>query len=108
MCTFREITADELFQLMADAPFLLIDVRHAHELVSGVITGALHVPLAMIPVQYQAFTQHAGNIIFYCQSGVRSAHAAAYVSSKGRNNAYALAGGILAWQNAGYPLAKKT
>ena len=103
MCLYQEVTADEVMSLMAEAPFLLIDVRNENEAANGIITGAMHMPLAMIPVQYQAFAK-TGNVIFYCHSGVRSAHAAAYVSSKGRANVYTLVGGVVAWQKAGYSL----
>jgi rhodanese-related sulfurtransferase len=104
MYLYQEVSADEVMSLMTEAPFLLIDVRNENETANGMIAGAMHVPLAMIPVQYQGFVK-TGNIIFYCHSGVRSAHAAAYVSSKGRANVYTLIGGIVAWEKAGYSLA---
>ncbi|HOY71401.1 MAG TPA: rhodanese-like domain-containing protein [Methylotenera sp.] len=104
MHLYHEISADDLLNLMAQAPFLLIDVRDESALADGMIAGASHVPLAFIPVQYQSFNA-VGNIIFYCQRGVRSAHAAAYVASKGIQNVFTLVGGINAWQDAGQALA---
>ncbi|MGB4812630.1 MAG: rhodanese-like domain-containing protein [Methylophilaceae bacterium] len=104
MDLYHEITVDDLRNLMAKAQFLLIDVRSEYTIKDGMILGATHVPLALIPVEYQSFSK-VGMIIFYCQRGVRSAHAAAYVASKGCQNIYTLVGGIVAWQKAGYPLS---
>ena len=107
MHLYHEITADELLNLMTQAQFLLIDVRDENAVKEGMISGALHVPLALIPVQYQTFSK-ASNIVFYCQRGVRSAHAAAYVASKGAKNIYTLVGGVVAWEKAGHPLSYST
>ena len=43
-------------------------------------------------------------VIFYCHSGVRSAHAADFAAGKGLKDVYNLAGGVLAWVKAGYVL----
>lgn len=103
MHLYHEITADDLLHLMAQAPFLLIDVRDENAVANGMIAGASHVPLALIPVQYQSFNP-IGNVILYCQRGILSAHAAAYVASKGMQNVFTLLGGINAWLSAGHTL----
>lgn len=104
MSTYSEIQAHDLFAMMASRPLLLVDVRNDDEVARGIIQGAIHIPLAMLPVQYESLTK-VENIVFYCHSGMRSAHAAAFVSNKGCKNVYNLAGGVLAWNKAGFAFA---
>lgn len=106
MSTYQEIEVKELFEMMANQPFLLVDVRNDDEVARGIIPSAVHIPLAMLPVQYEPLTK-IENIVFYCHSGVRSAHAAAFVSSKGCKNVYNLIGGVLAWAKAGHLFVPK-
>ena len=100
MSVYNEIEANDLFNMMAIQPLLLVDVRNDDEVARGIISGAIHIPLAMLPVQYESLTK-AENIVFYCHSGIRSAHAAAFAASKGCKNPYNLTGGVLAWAKAG-------
>jgi len=100
MHSFHEIEAHELKKFMQENNTLLIDVRNDDEVAKGIINGALHLPLATLPSDYESLLK-AENIIFYCHSGVRSAHAAAFIASKGYENAYNLVGGVLAWAKAG-------
>lgn len=106
MSTYSEIEVKDLVEMMAAQPLLLVDVRNDDEVARGIIPGAIHIPLAMLPVQYETLTK-VENIVFYCHSGVRSAHAAAFASSKGCKNVYNLIGGILAWSKAGQPFVAK-
>ena len=106
MSTFSEIQANDLFNTMVTEPMLLVDVRNDDEVARGVIEGAIHIPLALLPLKYESLPK-SENIVFYCHSGIRSAHAAAFASSKGSKNVYNLAGGVLAWAKAGYPFVAK-
>jgi rhodanese-related sulfurtransferase len=106
MSTYSEIEVKELFDMMAAQPLLLVDVRNDDEVARGIIPSAVHIPLAMLPVQYEPLTK-VENIVFYCHSGVRSAHAAAFAASKGCKNVYNLIGGVLAWGKAGHPFVPK-
>jgi rhodanese-related sulfurtransferase len=56
----------------------------------------------MLPAQFASLPK-ADTTVFYCHSGVRSAHAAAYAAELGSKNVYNLTGGILAWGRAGLP-----
>ncbi|PKO50638.1 MAG: sulfurtransferase [Betaproteobacteria bacterium HGW-Betaproteobacteria-20] len=106
MSAYSDIEATDLFNMMASQPLLLVDVRNDDEVARGIIPGAMHLPLAMLPVQYEQLTK-IENIVFYCHSGIRSAHAAAFAANKGCKHVYHLVGGTLAWERAGYPLAPK-
>lgn len=106
MSTYNEIEVKDLIEMMKTQPLLLVDVRNDDEVARGIIPGAVHIPLAMLPAQYEPLTK-VENIVFYCHSGVRSAHAAAFASSKGCKNVYNLIGGVLAWGKAGHPFVAK-
>ena len=103
---YSEIEAGELFDMMAAQKILLVDVRNDDEVARGIIPGGQHLPLAMIPVKFESLNSDQP-LVFYCHSGMRSAQAAAFVASKGRNQVYNLRGGVLAWGNAGYPFGPK-
>ena len=102
MSTYSEIQASDLFNTRATEPMILVDVRNDDEVARGVIEGAIHIPLSLLPLQYDSLPK-SENIVFYCHSGIRSAHAAAFAISKGSKNVFNLAGGVLAWAKAGYP-----
>jgi len=106
MNTYSEIQPHDLVAMRESRPVLLVDVRNADEVARGIIEGAVHIPLAMLPIQYEALNK-AENIVFYCHSGVRSAHAAAFAVNKGYQNVYNLAGGVLGWARAGYTFVPK-
>jgi rhodanese-related sulfurtransferase len=103
MSTYNDINAEDLSVMLTAQPLLLVDVRNADEVARGVIQGAIHIPLAMLPLQYESLNK-VENLVFYCHSGVRSAHAAAFAVSKGCKNVFNLSGGVLAWARNGYPL----
>jgi rhodanese-related sulfurtransferase len=46
-------------------------------------------------------------VVFYCHSGVRSAHAADFAVSKGVKDVFNLVGGVIAWGKAGNSLTDK-
>ena len=106
MTGYLEIEAVELQKLMATHDILLVDVRSDDEAARGIIPGAQHIPLHLIPLKVEEL---GGDLplVFYCHSGMRSAQAGAFVYSKGRSNIYNLHGGILAWGKAGYPITPK-
>lgn len=82
----------------------LIDVRTEGEVARGVINGAIHIPLHLLPLRSNEIPQDRP-VVIYCNSGARSAQACAFMSAKGFNNMHNLAGGIMAWARAGKPLS---
>lgn len=106
MIGYNELEASELFDMMAQHKVLLVDVRNNDEVARGIIPGASHIPLAMLPVQFESLNGNQA-LVFYCHSGLRSAQAAAFIASKGRDKVFNLHGGVLAWGKAGYPFGVK-
>lgn len=106
MKNYTDIEATDLFNLIIKPKVILVDVRNDDEVERGIITGAMHIQLSMLPVQYEKLV-NAHTVIFYCHSGVRSAHAADFAASKGLKDVYNLVGGVVAWGKAGYTLSRK-
>jgi rhodanese-related sulfurtransferase len=105
MTDFKEIEANDLHSLMTDQRITLVDVRNDDEVARGIIPGALHVPLALLPVKHDNL--HGDEtLVFYCHSGIRSAQAAAFLAARGRDNVFNLIGGVLAWGKAGFPFER--
>ena len=106
MKSYSEIEASDLFELVTKPKVLLVDVRNDDEVARGIIPGATHIQLSMLPLQYERL-MNANTVVFYCHSGVRSAHAADFAVSKGVKDVFNLVGGVIAWGKAGYMLSKK-
>ncbi|MFM9835528.1 MAG: rhodanese-like domain-containing protein [Methylophilaceae bacterium] len=103
MKSHLDIEASELLNIITLPKVLLVDVRNPDEVARGMIPGAMHIQLSMLPLQYEKL-MNANTVVFYCHSGLRSAHAADFAISKGISNVHNLAGGVLAWTKAGYTL----
>ena len=78
----------------------LIDVRTADEVAHGVIDGAIHIPLHLLPLRAADIPQDK-LVVMYCRSGARSAQACSFMASKGYSNMHNLSGGIMAWARSG-------
>ena len=101
MSAFMTIDAATLHGMIKQDDLVLIDVRNDDEVARGVIQGARHIPLASLPQAFDKLSKKS-SIVFYCHSGVRSAHAASYLAEHNYHVVYNLAGGVIAWANAGY------
>ena len=101
MSAFMTIDAATLHGMIKQDDLVLIDVRNDDEVARGVIHGARHIPLASLPQAFDKLSKKS-SIVFYCHSGVRSAHAASFLADHNYNVVYNLAGGVIAWANAGY------
>jgi rhodanese-related sulfurtransferase len=84
---------------------VLVDVRTDAEVARGMIAGARHIPLQMLPLRLGEF-QAGDTTVIYCQSGGRSAQACAWLAQQGIDRVYNLRGGILAWLREGRPVAQ--
>jgi rhodanese-related sulfurtransferase len=82
----------------------LIDVRTEGEVSRGVIDGAIHIPLHLLPLR-AADIPLDKPVVIYCNSGARSAQACAFMAAKGFENMHNLSGGIMAWARSGKPLS---
>ena len=104
MTGYKDIDPAELQAMLAQGRVLLVDVRNDAEVARGIIGGALHIPLPVLPAMQGELADDLP-VVFYCHSGIRSAHACAFMANQGRDNLFNLRGGVLAWGKAGYGFA---
>ncbi|GAB1596142.1 molybdopterin-synthase adenylyltransferase MoeB [Lysobacter claricitrinus] len=82
---------------------VLIDVRERHERATGMATGAVACAAADITATFTDRTRAIGVI---CESGVRSAKAAATLLDLGYAHAFSVDGGTRRWHADGLPLVQ--
>lgn len=85
---------------LAHAGALLLDVREHDEWRAGHIAGSVHVPLGDLD---PADIPRDAPVVAICRSGNRSGRAALALSGHG-HEVVNLAGGVIAWQQAGLAL----
>ena len=83
----------------------IVDVREAAEFggALGHIAGARLVPLAELPARLAEIDRERP-VVTVCRSGTRSAQAAVLLAKAGVAQVANLAGGMLRWRAAGYPV----
>ncbi|OYY77113.1 MAG: sulfurtransferase, partial [Hydrogenophilales bacterium 16-62-9] len=91
---FKEVDPGYVAEITAQGAHL-IDVRTEAEVAQGVIDGAIHIPLHLLPLRAADVPQDRP-VVIYCRSGARSAQACAFMASQGYGNMHNLAGGIMA------------
>ena len=104
MSNFAAIEPLRLQDMKQRGDVVLVDVRTDQEIGGGVIPGARHFPLHLLSTQFEEIDCSRA-VVFYCQSGARSAQASAFLSGRGWQEVYNLAGGINAWVGKGMPVA---
>lgn len=85
---------------------LLIDVREPHEHDEVHIPGSLLLPLSELAERYQELPKDKP-LILQCRSGARSGKATEFLLANGYRDVHNLAGGILAWIEAEYPVVRR-
>ena len=85
----------------------LIDVREPHEYSGelGHIAGSRLVPLGTLGAALSREDRQRA-VVLVCRSGARSARAARELVAMGFDQVMNLSGGMLAWNAAGYPIAR--
>ncbi len=102
-----DISVPQLKELQFSQSVALLDVRTDAEVARGIIAGARHIPLHMLPMRC-AELDPAEPLVVYCQSGGRSAQACGWLAAQGFTQVSNLQGGILAWIRDGNALSQRT
>ena len=100
---FKEVDPSFVIQAATQGAHL-IDVRTEAEVAQGVIEGAVHIPLHLLPLRAADVPQDKP-VVIYCRSGARSAQACAFMAAQGFSNMHNLAGGIMSWARSGNSLS---
>jgi rhodanese-related sulfurtransferase len=96
-----EIDIDEAARRHA-AGTPVIDVREPDEYVDGHVPGAPLIPLGTVADRVGEFPS-SGEVLIICKVGGRSGKAAQYLRTQGVD-AVNIAGGTMAWIDAGHPV----
>ena len=94
---------------------VLIDVREPAEFETGHLAGAINIPRGVLEFQVDAHPAVANAtdpalahrerpVVVYCRTGGRAALAADNLQKLGFADVRSIAGGVLAWGEAGLPL----
>ena len=94
-----EISVSDLHELGPDV--VVVDVREDDEWADGHIAHAHHVVLGTVPDHLDDFAGEPTYVI--CKAGGRSLRACEYAAQHGRQ-VVNVAGGMLAWADAGYEI----
>lgn len=97
----QDVDASTVRAWLESGEATLVDVREIDEHLNEHIDGAIHMPLSAFDPG--ALPAGAGRVVLHCRSGDRSRRAGLRLLAAGHPEARHLAGGIMAWKDAGYP-----
>ena len=98
------LTADDVRARIADGTAYVVDVREAHENAQMRIAGAHLVPLSSFDSS-QITPDDGQDLILHCRSARRCGIAAEQLVAEGYSGTiYRMAGGILDWVSADFPV----
>ncbi|MFY7837380.1 MAG: rhodanese-like domain-containing protein [Novosphingobium sp.] len=99
----KEVTAQELHNLLQAGQALVVDVREVNEFAEGHIPGAVNMPLSTFQPS-QLPEGGAKTLVLNCLGGKRSGMALDKCNTVQAAVDTHLAGGFGAWQSAGLPV----
>lgn len=105
--SYTRISPDELNTMLANKDFVFINVHIPFE--GNIANTDLSIPYDQITDSSylsQLPADKTAKIVLYCRSGRMSAIAAEALVALGYTNIWDLKGGMVDWENSGYPLEK--
>lgn len=104
----KEIEASDLQSRLASGDEItVVDIRSDAELAQGVLPNSEHIAMHLIPLRLQDLPKDK-DIVLYCRSGARSAHACSFLAQQGVDNVINLRGGIISWARSGLPIEQRS
>jgi rhodanese-related sulfurtransferase len=98
----RELAPARVFELVSAGEAQIVDVRTEPEHAAGHVAGDTHIRFEELPAR-AAELDRSRPVVFYCESGGRSAGAAEAFAASGWR-AHTMTGGLAAWAEDGLPL----
>jgi rhodanese-related sulfurtransferase len=99
----RDLTAEEVARGLEDGEIILVDVREPNETALERIPGSVLIPLSSFDA-HEIPNPGGRTVVFSCRSGNRSVKASQMAQAAGLPYDAHLAGGIIAWKAAGFPI----
>jgi len=100
--TEQGVAPERVAELISAREAQIVDVRTEPEHAAGHVGGATHIPFEELPARASELDQ-SRPVVFYCQSGGRSAGAAQAFAASGWE-AHTMTGGLEEWAARGLPL----
>jgi rhodanese-related sulfurtransferase len=100
---FTRISVTEAKEKIDTGDVQIIDTRTPGEYMGGHVPDAINIP-HMAVVSRKGDLEADKELVFICETGVRSALAAEFAAALGFRNLYNVEGGTQAWKKAGYPV----
>lgn len=102
----REISPEDLYQLIKDQQVILIDVREPSEFDTNSIEGALNIPLSCLLTEIYNLEISANvKIVLQCAAGIRSMLGCQLLAQENfPYDLYNLQGGLVQWKAENLPL----
>ena len=102
----KNITPAEADKILKeDKSAVLVDVRTKDEVSEISVPDAKHIPLDVLAGRLGEI-KNFSNVLFLCRSGGRSTEACSVAESSGFPSVINVAGGIIAWEKTGLPVAR--
>jgi phage shock protein E len=103
---YRDVTVEETKSLIeGKLSLVVLDVRTPSEYGDGHIEGAINIPVDDLERRLGELDP-GDELLVYCRTGNRSARAVRLLEENGFTNVFHMAGGIMAWGEAGYSLVQ--
>jgi len=105
---YKQVGTNQAVMILNNDNTSVVDVREDKEIQGGIIKGAQHIKLADLPSRISGIAKDKNApVLVYCRSGSRSGHACDLLSKAGYEDVSNLTGGIMAWESANLPVAKR-
>ncbi|MCP4982127.1 MAG: sulfurtransferase [Gammaproteobacteria bacterium] len=106
MPRIKEISVTDLSRMLSkEDHFELLDIRTPAEIERGVLPNAKVLPMHLIPLKLNYFSESSRQIVIYCRTGSRSAQVCRFLNQQGINNVISLRGGVVKWSLGGHSLS---
>ena len=104
---YKEVIPAEAVRLINKEDAMVLDIREANELGQGTIIDSKHIALSVLAEKIDSLAKDKDKpILVFCKVGNRSAQACKLLLKNGYTNVSGLKGGITAWVNDQFPIAK--
>ncbi|MFQ3326134.1 MAG: rhodanese-related sulfurtransferase [Salibacteraceae bacterium] len=103
----NDVETEQMKQLIAEQPGVILDVRTADEVGEGFIKGAQNIDITQPDFLKKIKSLDKNDPVYvYCKKGGRSANASEKLAKAGFTKVYNMMGGFDSWKDAGYPVEK--
>ena len=104
--TYTDVTPKELQAMLGQKDFTFVNVHIPYE--GEIAQTDVSIPYNEIGSHLDKLPPDKNaKLVLYCRSGRMSTEASQTLVKQGYTNVFQLAGGMVAWENAGYPIVTK-